>query len=219
MFCSVGEEAACWCTHYLNGLVTGVTSQGCFFHHIVSNVSGFPLALIVVANCARCVCVTGVPQVGGGVGGDAGQGVQALATKLAAVSSNAATAELVGIQGVNERAWLTAQHTSESNSRLWTSLAREQALRRQQHDRLLMMGGPLRVHCRIRPLTALERSKGLTPCCRAVDDGNTVEVRHVTMLPGGVAVRTPSKTKVCSHRRHSVCCVYLCVKRGGGWAA
>ena len=107
-----------------------------------------------------------------------------------------------------------AEHATESNYTLWSTLAREQAVRRDQHDRLLMQDGPVRVHCRIRPLNSSERSRGMTPSCRLVN-GNMVEVRHVVSgrdprTPSRALVRAPVAGLWCPRRLLALCAASSC---------
>ena len=133
-----------------------------------------------------------------------------LASKLAAATSAQVSAEIRAIQTVDYKVRKIAEKASESNYTLWSTLAREQAMRREQHDRLLLQDGPVRVHCRIRPLTSSERAKGMTPSCRLVG-GNMVEVRQVTFVKDFTAVKTPSKTQVWTRVRPRPLLVAGCI--------
>lgn len=61
------------------------------------------------------------------------------------VRAPSATAEARAMETAEAYAKSVRQAAQESNYMLWTSLTREQAKRRENHDRLEMMKGPVRV--------------------------------------------------------------------------
>ena len=77
--------------------------------------------------------------------GDGDKLSKLLAVKLAAATANAASAETKALQSAEAYAKEVRQHAQESNYMLWTTLTREQAKRRENHDRIEMMKGPVRV--------------------------------------------------------------------------
>jgi hypothetical protein len=94
-----------------------------------------------------------------------------LAVKLASATAENREAEHRALESAESYVRDVTLQAQESNYMLWSTLAREQAKRRENHDRIELMKGPVRVYCRIRPLTSLERSKGLAPIVRCLPSG------------------------------------------------
>jgi hypothetical protein len=69
-----------------------------------------------------------------------------LAGKLVAATSAQVSAEVRAIHSVDHKLRKLAQTAQESAYTLWSTLSREQALRREQHDQLLLQNGPIRVY-------------------------------------------------------------------------
>ena len=69
-----------------------------------------------------------------------------LAAKLADANVDKASAELRARQEVRAEVDRLVMHAQESNYRLWASLTREQALRREEHEKLESTKGPVRMY-------------------------------------------------------------------------
>ena len=125
---------------------------------------------------------------------DAERTAHDLTLRLADSYTHAAQADTRAKQAADARVRHVVMHAQESNFTLWAALSREQELRREGHDRLEMMRGPVRVHARIRPLTSAERSRGFVPIVRCLPSG-IVELRPIAVRASGVAATLKPKPR------------------------